>query len=95
MACQCEVLAGRTADLSPTCIGHLWVFQDLPPEEIEALATAALRKNYQKGEAIFRQGDPAHEVMTTYFDRQSRRGPKGARWWLFSVRDSEGGSATE
>jgi hypothetical protein len=59
MACQCEALAGPTADLSSTCIGHLWVFQDLSPEEIKALAAAALRKNYQIGESIFRQGDPA------------------------------------
>ena len=26
--------------------------------------------------------------MKLYFERQPRRGLKGARWWLFSVRDS-------
>lgn len=27
-------------------------------------------------------------TMKIYFDRQSRRGRKGARWWLFSIDDS-------
>jgi phosphoribosylglycinamide formyltransferase-1 len=26
-------------------------------------------------------------IMKIYFDRQSRRGFKGARWWLFSIDD--------
>ena len=36
MACQCEKIAGKDIDLSSTCIGHLWVFQNLDPEELEA-----------------------------------------------------------
>lgn len=28
-------------------------------------------------------------VMTIYFDRQSRRGSKEARWWLFSIRTTD------
>ena len=31
-------------------------------------------------------------IMKVYFDRQPRGGKKGARWWLFSVRDSDEGS---
>jgi hypothetical protein len=28
------------------------------------------------------------DTMKIYFDRQSRRGGKGARWWLFTVDDA-------
>ena len=33
----------------------------------------------------------ADGTMKIYFDRQARRGQKGPRWWLFSVRGSEEG----
>jgi len=28
-------------------------------------------------------------IMKLYFERQPRRGQKGARWWLFSIREPE------
>jgi len=28
-------------------------------------------------------------IMKLYFERQARRGKKGARWWLFSIRELE------
>jgi phosphoribosylglycinamide formyltransferase-1 len=28
-------------------------------------------------------------IMRLYFERQPRRGNKEARWWLFSIRESE------
>jgi phosphoribosylglycinamide formyltransferase-1 len=28
-------------------------------------------------------------IMKLYFERQPRRGQKGARWWLFSIRELE------
>ena len=28
-------------------------------------------------------------IMKLYFERQPRRGKKGARWWLLSIRESE------
>lgn len=63
MACLCEQVAGKDIDLSPTCIGHLWVFQNLAPGEIEALSREALRKRLVRGEVLFRQGDPADEMF--------------------------------
>jgi CRP/FNR family transcriptional regulator len=63
MACLCEQVAGKDIDLSPTCIGHLWVFQNLAPGEIEALSREALRTRLVKGEALFRQGGPADEMF--------------------------------
>lgn len=63
MTCLCEQMAGRDIELSPTCIGHLWIFKNLDPLEIEALGREALRKKSTKGEALFYQGDPAREMF--------------------------------
>jgi CRP/FNR family transcriptional regulator len=63
MGCLCEELAGKDVVLSPTCIGHLWIFENLEPVELEALSEAALRKKYERGQAIFQQGDPAKEMF--------------------------------
>lgn len=63
MACLCEQIAGKDIELSPTCIGHLWIFQNLKPEELEALSHDALRKKSIKGQALFFQGDPADEMF--------------------------------
>ena len=38
MACLCEQIAGGDIDLSATCIGHLWIFQNLEAEDIKALS---------------------------------------------------------
>jgi len=63
MSCICEELAGKEVALSPVCLGQLWMFERLAAEELEALVSAALRKVYDKGEAIFRQGDPADRMF--------------------------------
>jgi len=63
MACLCEQIAGKEIELSPTCIGHLWIFENLAPEEVKALSSAALRKKMVKGQALFLQGDPADEMF--------------------------------
>lgn len=62
MGCLCEQLAGKGIEISPTCIGHLWVFADLQPEEIQAVATSALRKNFNRGGAVFMQGEPCGAI---------------------------------
>lgn len=48
MACLCEQIAGKDIDLSPICIGHLWIFENLDPKDIEALSRDALRKKSVK-----------------------------------------------
>ena len=63
MGCVCEELVGKDLALSPTCIGHLWVFQNLLPEEMDALSKGALRKKYERGQAIFSQGEPANQMF--------------------------------
>jgi len=56
-------MAGKDIKLSPVCIGHLWIFQNLEAEEAEALARAALRKKSTRGHALFLQGDPSDEMF--------------------------------
>lgn len=63
MACPCDLEAGNTLITSATCIGHLWVFDNLKPEELGALTKAALRKVYKKGQEVFCQGDPANKMF--------------------------------
>jgi CRP/FNR family transcriptional regulator len=61
--CRCEEEAGGNLDLSPICIGHLWLFQHLSPTEQEAIGRSAVRKRSLKGSLLFRQGDPADELF--------------------------------
>jgi CRP/FNR family transcriptional regulator, cyclic AMP receptor protein len=63
MACLCEQIAGNDIELSPTCIGHQWIFQNLEAEEVEALSREALRKKSTTGKALFLQGDPTDEMF--------------------------------
>lgn len=63
MACLCDQIAGNDIELSPNCIGHLWIFQNLEPEEVEALSREALRKKSTEGQALFLQGDPTDEMF--------------------------------
>lgn len=61
--CLCEELAGKDIDLSSVCIGNLWVFQNLTSEEVKSLAQSALRRVYERGQAVFLQGEPAREMF--------------------------------
>jgi len=63
MGCLCQQIAGDDIELSPTCIGNLWIFEKLAPEDVQALAKKALRKKMKKGEKVFMQGDSADEVF--------------------------------
>ena len=63
MACLCEQIAGKNIELSEVCLGHLWLFQDLPSDDIAALNQKALRKKLVKGSILFSQGDKADEMF--------------------------------
>ncbi len=63
MTCLCKQIAGNDIELSTTCIGNLWIFQGLAPENVQALAKEALRKKMKKGDTVFMQGDTANEVF--------------------------------
>lgn len=61
--CLCEQLAGSDVGLSPVCIGHFWLFENMPAETTQALAEAAMRKKFARGQYVFLQGDPADEMF--------------------------------
>lgn len=63
MGCLCSKLAGPGVEVSPTCIGNLWVFENLKAEEMAALAQAARRQPYKKGQEVFSQGDRADRMF--------------------------------
>ena len=53
MKCPCEKLAGQSIEVSPICIGHLWIFRDLQRGELEALIGSALKNRASRGESLF------------------------------------------
>lgn len=63
MTCLCKQIAGNDIELSQNCIGNLWIFQGLAPDDVQALAKEALRKKMKKGDTVFMQGDTANEVF--------------------------------
>ncbi len=63
MPCLCQQIAGDDIELSPVCIGNLWIFEGLDPAEVKALSHEALRKKSNRGESLFLQGDPANEMF--------------------------------
>ncbi len=63
MGCLCQEIAGKDIKLSPTCIGQLWVFNNLEPSDLAALAKEAQRKKMVKGQVLFLQSDPADELF--------------------------------
>jgi CRP/FNR family transcriptional regulator, cyclic AMP receptor protein len=63
MACTCQEQWGDQYPVAATCIGRVWLFNDLPAPERAALVAAATRKLYPKGAAIFREGEPATQMF--------------------------------
>lgn len=49
--------------MSPLCLGHAWVFENLQPEELVAMIRIAVQKLYSPGEAIFVQADPTDRMF--------------------------------
>ncbi len=52
MGCLCEEWLGKDAAVSPECLGNLWLFRNLDPEDVQALVSAAERRIYQAREVI-------------------------------------------
>lgn len=63
MGCLCQEIAGKDIKLSSTCIGQLWMFNNLEPSDLAALGKEAQRKKMVKGQVLFLQSDPADELF--------------------------------
>ena len=63
MTCLCEQMAGGDIQLAPVCIGNHWIFENLDPEDVQALSHEAMRKKLARGETLFFQGDPADDMF--------------------------------
>ena len=63
MGCLCDQQVENNLSATHTCIGHLWVFENLKPEELGALVRAAWRKAYKRGQEVFCQGDSAKKMF--------------------------------
>jgi len=58
MGCLCQEIAGPDIELSPVCLVHLWMFENLPQSEVAALTREADRNKLAKGEQLFMQSRP-------------------------------------
>lgn len=63
MDCLCQEIAGKDIKLSPTCLGQLWMFNNLEPSDLAVLSREARRKKMEKGQMLFMQSDPADELF--------------------------------
>jgi len=61
--CPCQEMAARGMELSPACLGELWLFRNLSPPEMEALMARAVRTRHRSGEVIFHQGEEARRIF--------------------------------
>jgi CRP/FNR family transcriptional regulator len=63
-SCPCNILFNdQKLEWSKFCIGELWIFTGLKPEELEALAKSLVRTTFEPGEAVFLQGDRAERIF--------------------------------
>jgi CRP/FNR family transcriptional regulator len=62
LECLCKSLVAKGDTVAATCIGELWVFENIKPEELQEIAKSASRRSFSRGEPIFMQGDPCKEV---------------------------------
>lgn len=60
--CPCDKLRDGCQDWSGTCIGNLWLFNGLKPEELGAVAAKAVRAVFPAGASVFLQGEPAKSI---------------------------------
>ncbi|MGI9535620.1 MAG: Crp/Fnr family transcriptional regulator [Desulfocapsaceae bacterium] len=63
MGCLCREIAGPDMELSSTCLGQLWMFDNLAQSDVVELVKEAKRKKLAKGEQLFMQSDPADELF--------------------------------
>lgn len=63
MKCVCESLVGEGVEISPKCLGDIWLFEHFDIDDIKSLDKIAIRKTYSRGQAVFNQGDRAHELF--------------------------------
>ena len=61
--CVCADIWAGELNLSPECIGRLWIFDRLTTDELKVIGALAMRKLYHPGESIFHQGDPAKTMF--------------------------------
>ncbi len=61
-SCSCNDMP-VTGAATELCLGHVWLFESLEPQELKALMGAAVKKVYSPGQEIFAQADPTDRMF--------------------------------
>lgn len=63
MTCFCENSIPNGTVVSPKCIKNIWLFSELEPKEMDALASVGKQKLFRRRAAVFHQGDSADSLF--------------------------------
>lgn len=63
MKCFCNDGSLPTGHTTDTCFRDLWLFDTLTDEQMQALKTIGVRRDFRAGEPVFVQGAPADELF--------------------------------
>ena len=63
MTCLCENSIPNGTVVSPKCIKNIWLFSELEPKEMDALASVGKQKLFRRRAAVFHQGDSADSLF--------------------------------
>ncbi|MFZ3046370.1 MAG: Crp/Fnr family transcriptional regulator [Desulfatirhabdiaceae bacterium] len=63
MTCLCENSIPNGTVVSPKCIKNIWLFSELEPKDMDALASVGKQKLFRRRAAVFHQGDSADSLF--------------------------------
>lgn len=63
MTCICEKEIPDGIAVSPKCVKDIWLFSEFESEDLAALSSVGRRKEYRRGDVVFRQGDAADAIF--------------------------------
>lgn len=63
MKCDCSKFYGPDTRVTDKCFKDFWIFQDFRKDQLNRLQGIGIRKVIEKGNPVFRQGDPVNEIF--------------------------------
>lgn len=61
--CRCNATSQGIGGVHAGCIGQAWLFEGITPKDWEKMLPNLIHKQWEPGEVLFRQGDPAERMI--------------------------------